>query len=156
MTDPGSLAAQAGQLVEQASFLSDRARRRLEAVQSTRESALASVGEASTPDGSVRATVDAGGMLTGLVLAPAALQQNPRQLTAAILRTAQQAASAARAGVRQAYTRLENEGLVKHMPLLLPEVSVAPPVSAPPPPVRRRSMADDDEFGGPVMKEHGW
>ncbi|SDO39817.1 YbaB/EbfC family nucleoid-associated protein [Lentzea jiangxiensis] len=155
MTDPGSLAGQAGQLVEQASFLSDRARRRLEALRSTRESALASTGEASTPDGSVRATVDAGGMLTALVLTPAALQQNPRRLAAAVLQVAQQAASSARAGVRQAYTRLENEGLVKHMPLLLPEVSVAPPAPAPAP-VRRRPVEEDEEFGGPVMKDQGW
>lgn len=154
MTDPGSLTDQARQLTEQASYLSDRARRRMEAVRSTRESALASTGEASAPDGSVRVVVDAGGMLTGLVLAPAALQQNPRQLATSILQVTQEAATAARAGVRQAFTRLENEGLVKHMPLLLPEVSVAPPVS--PPPVRRRPVVDDDEFGGPVMKEQGW
>ncbi|GLZ31150.1 hypothetical protein Lesp02_33380 [Lentzea sp. NBRC 105346] len=154
MTDPG-FSESMDQLVAQGAYLLERAKRRHEAVQSTREQALRTTGEAASSDGQVRVVVDGGGMVTSLVLGPGVLQQNPRQLAAVITEVCQLAASRARAGIWQAYTRLENEGLLKHMPLLLPEPVAPPPAPAP---VRapRRPEVPDDDFGGPVMKEQGW
>ncbi|GLZ31146.1 hypothetical protein Lesp02_33340 [Lentzea sp. NBRC 105346] len=147
------LNARAAQLSEQAAHLYSRARRRNETLQAAKAQAVAATGEASSSDGAVRATVDAGGMLTGLVLGPAVSELNPRQLAALVVQVTQQAAASARAAVRSVYTPLQDEGVVREAPVLLPEVAPAP-VQAPP--VRRRPEVSDDDFGGPVMKEQGW
>lgn len=149
------LNAQAAQLTERTAHVYSRVHRRNETLAAAREQAVAATGSASSSDGSVRVSVDAGGMLTDLVLAPGALQQNPRQLAAVVVQVAQQAAAVARAAVRDVYAPLQNEGVVREAPVLLPEVAAPPPVAAPPARPRRQEVADD-EFGGPVMKEQGW
>lgn len=143
MTDPSD---QLAALNEQAAFLSTRSSRRKEAALSVREQALAVTGEAASPDGLVRVSVDAGGMVTNLVLAPDAMEQNPRQLAGVLANVIQEAASRARGGVRQVYEPLVNEGLVKNMPVLLPETA-APPPPRRSPPARRSAPDDDDDFG---------
>ena len=148
------LNARAAQLTEQLAHTYSRVHRRNETLRAAREQAVAATGEASSSDGAVRAMVDAGGMLTGLVLSPAVSGMNPRQLAALVVQVTQQAAASARAAVRGVYTPLRNEGVLRDEPLLLPEPA-APAAAPPPAPVRRPEVADDD-FGGPVMKEQGW
>lgn len=150
-----TLNARAAQLTEQSAHLYSRVHRRNETLAAAKEQAVRATGSASSSDGSVRAVVDAGGMLTDLVLAPSAQQMTPRQLAAVVVQVTQQAASVARAAVRNVYTPLQNEGVLREAPVLLPEVQ-APPPAAPPPARPRRAEAQDDDFGGPVMKEQGW
>lgn len=145
--------ARAAQITERAAHLHTNAARRRATLDAARTQAVGVTGSASSPDGAVRATVDAGGMLTGLVLTPAVQQLNVRQLGDLVLRTAQEAAAQARGAVREVYRPLQNEGVVRDMPVLLPEPAPAPVPS--PPPVQRPAPPEDD-FSGPVMKEEGW
>ncbi|WP_434449582.1 YbaB/EbfC family nucleoid-associated protein [Lentzea sp. E54] len=147
--------ARAAQVTEHAAHLHTRAARRRATLDAARDQAVGVTGTASSPDGAIRATVDAGGMLTGLVLAPSVQQLNVRQLAAALVQVAQEAAAQARGAVREVYTPLRNEGVVRDMPVLLPETAPAPS-PAPPAPVRRRPAAAEDDFSGPVLKEEGW
>ncbi|MFD4668944.1 YbaB/EbfC family nucleoid-associated protein [Lentzea sp. NPDC058450] len=144
MTSPRELAAQG-------SFLLEKAKRRRDALEAVQRQSAAEIGEASSPDGLVRARVDAGGMLTGLFLAPGVRQLDPRELAALITSVTQQAAAGPRAAVRRNYEQLQNEGVLKQMPSLLPE-----PVVAPPPPVRRRPAPVEEEQDRPILREQGW
>lgn len=146
--------ARAAQVTEHAAHLHTMAARRRATLDAARSQAVGVTGSASSPDGVVRATVDAGGMLTGLVLAPAAQQLNVRQLAALVLQVTQEAAAQARGAVREVYTPLRKEGVVRDMPVLLPETA-PPPAPAPAVPVRRPVHRDED-FSGPVMKDEGW
>lgn len=118
MTDP-SLTERARQLGAEAQHLYSVTKRRKEALRTAAEQALKSTGEASSPDGSVRATVDAGGMLTNLVLTAKALRT--ADLAGLITAVTQEAAGRARAAVRETYGPLRGEGIVRGMPVLLPE-----------------------------------
>lgn len=123
----------ARQLSAEAEHLYSMTKRRKEALRSAEASVRNATGDAASRDGSVRATVDAGGMLTSLVLTPGALRTNPGELAALITEVTQQAAARARADVRQVYEALRGEGVVRNMPSLLPEPEVEPPT----PPVRK-------------------
>ena len=149
-----ALNARAAQLTAQSEELYSRVHRRNETLAAARAQAIGMTGSASSPDGAVRATVDAGGMLTGLVLTPAVQQLNVRQLAALVVSVTQEAAAQARGAVRLVYSPLQNEGVVRDMPVLLPEAAPAPP-PAPAAPVRRPVHRDED-FSGPVMKDEGW
>lgn len=140
----------AGELTARAADLYSRVHRREETLRAARERAVAATGEASAPDGSVRVTVDAGGMVTGLELAPSALASNPARLAALVVRVAQEAAGQARAAVREVYTPLQREGVLRDAPVLLPEPTS--PRVAPPPRPRHR----DDDFERPVLRDEGW
>ncbi|WP_053716213.1 YbaB/EbfC family nucleoid-associated protein [Saccharothrix sp. NRRL B-16348] len=140
----------AGELTARAADLYSRVHRREETLRAARERAVAATGEASAPDGSVRVTVDAGGMVTGLELAPSALASNPARLAALVVRVAQEAAGQARAAVREVYTPLQREGVLRDAPVLLPEPTS--PRVAPPPRPRPR----DDDFERPVLRDDGW
>lgn len=118
MTDP-SLTERVRQLSAEAEHLYGVTKRRKEALRAAREQALEVTGEASSPDGSVRATVDAGGMLTDLVLTAKALRT--ADLAGLITTVTQEAAGRARAAVRETYEPLRGEGIVRGMPVLLPE-----------------------------------
>ncbi|MBB5807801.1 hypothetical protein F4560_007569 [Saccharothrix ecbatanensis] len=153
MNSSEELNRRAAQLTEQAAHLYSRVHRRNETLRAARERAIAATGEASSPDGSVRVSVDAGGMLTGLELAPSALGQDPRRLAALVVGIAQEAAGRARAAVRDVYTPLQNEGVVREAPVLLPEPPTRPPT---PPPPSSRPQPRDADFDGPVMRDEGW
>jgi hypothetical protein len=146
--------ARAAQVTAHAAHLHTQAARRRATLDAAREQAVGVTGSASSPDGAVRATVDAGGMLTGLVLAPSVQQLNVRQLAALVLQVSQEAAAQARGAVREVYTPLRKEGVVRDMPVLLPETAPAPPpaVSAP----VRRPVQREEDFSGPVMKDESW
>ncbi|MEU0880339.1 YbaB/EbfC family nucleoid-associated protein [Lentzea sp. NPDC005914] len=146
--------ARAAQVTERAAHLHTQAGRRRKTLDAARTQAVSVTASASDPDGSVKATVDAGGMLTGLVLTPAVQQLNVRQLAALVVRVTQEAAAQARGAVRQVYSPLQNEGVVRDMPVLLPEV--APPAAAPAPAPVRRPVQREEDFSGPVMKDEGW
>ncbi|GGU24138.1 YbaB/EbfC family nucleoid-associated protein [Lentzea flava] len=137
-------------LVAQGAFLLEKAKRRREALHAAERQSVTETGEASSPDGLVRARVDAGGMLTSLFLAPGVHRLDPRELAALITSVTQQAAAGPRAAVRRTYTQLHNEGLVKQMPPLLPE----PP--APPPARSRRPEPREEETDRPIMRDEAW
>ncbi|MFJ5990500.1 YbaB/EbfC family nucleoid-associated protein [Lentzea sp. NPDC092896] len=143
MTSPRELAAQG-------SFLLERAKRRRDTLLAAQHQSSSEVGEASSSDGLVRARVDAGGMLTGLFLAPGVRQLDPRALAALITSVTQQAAAVPRAAIRRTYEQLNDEGLLKQMPALLP-VPVVAPVSRP-----RRPEPVEDEPDRPVLRDQGW
>jgi hypothetical protein len=134
MTDP-SLTERARQLSAEAEHLYGVTRRRKEALRAAKEQALKVTGEASSPDGSVRATVDAGGMLTDLALTAKALRTT--DLAGVITTVTQDAAARARAAVREMYEPLRGEGIVREMPVLLPE-------PAPRPEQPRRQEAEEE------------
>lgn len=123
MTDP-SLTERARQLGAEAEHLYGVTKRRKEALRTAKEQALKVTGEASSPDGSVRATVDAGGMLTDLALTAKALRTT--DLAGLITTVTQEAATRARAAVRETYEPLRGEGIVREMPVLLPELAPQP------------------------------
>ncbi|MEV8439847.1 YbaB/EbfC family nucleoid-associated protein [Actinosynnema sp. NPDC051121] len=141
----------AAELTGRAAEVYSRVHRREETLRAARERAVAATGEASSPDGSVRVTVDAGGMVTALDLAPSALGSDPSRLAALVVRVAQEAAGRARAAVREVYTPLQREGVLRDAPVLLPE----PHRGAPPPP-RPRPQPRDDDFDRPVLRDEGW
>jgi hypothetical protein len=117
MTDT-SLTERARQLSAEAEHLYSVTKRRKETLCAAKEQALEVTGEASSPDGSVRATVDAGGMLTDLVLTDRARRMPG--LAGVITTVTQEAAARARAAVRETYEPLRREGIVRGMPVLLP------------------------------------
>lgn len=138
-------------LVAQSQFLLEKAIRRRDSLQAADRQAVTETGEATSPDGLVRARVDAGGMLTSLFLAPGVRQLDPRELAALITTVTQQAAAQPRAAIRRTFTQLHNEGLVKQMPALLPEPA------APAPPARpRRPEPREEETDRPIMRDEGW
>ncbi len=101
---------------------------------------------ATSPDGSVRATVGAQGTLTDLELTDAAYRLRPGQLAQVILRTTQDAAAKA---AERTYRTLspvlpagtDPEALVRGTADLRPD-EIAPP----PPPKRPRVVEDDEDF----------
>jgi len=119
MTD--ELTERARQLSAEAEHLYSVTRRRKEALRAAKDQALEVTGEATSPDGSVRATVDAGGMLISLVLGAKALRRDPADLATLVTTVAQQAAAGARAAVREVYEPLRAEGVVRGTPVLLPD-----------------------------------
>lgn len=139
MTDQ-ELTERAGQLAAEAQHLYGVTKRRKEALRAAKEHALDVTGEAASRDGSVRATVDAGGMLTDLVVTADALRATPGELARLVIEVTQQAAAGARAAVRDTYEPLRNEGIVRGMPVLLPGRAPQPE-----PPTQPRRPAQDEE-----------
>lgn len=138
MTDDPSLTERARQLAAEAEHLYGVTKRRKEALYAAEKQALETIGEAISPDGSVHATVDAGGMLTSLTLTAEALRSGPGDLAALITTVTQQAAGRARTAVRETYASLRAEGIVRGVPVLLP----ASPVELPEP--ARRQEAEEE------------
>lgn len=130
----------ARQLTAEAEHLYSVTKRRKEALRTAKEQALKATGEAASPDGSVRATVDAGGMLTDLVLSAKALRADPHDLATLVTTVTQQAAARARAAVREVYEPLRGEGVVRGMPVLLP----GPAPEAEPP--QRKETEEEASF----------
>lgn len=138
MTEP-NLVEQARQLGAEAEHLYSVTKRRREALRAAETQALRATGDAASADGAVRVRVDAGGMVTSLVLAPAALRKDPDELAALVTSVIQEAAGRARAAVRGVYEPLRGEGIVRGTPVLLPA-----PAPEAEPPVRRRPAPEDE------------
>jgi hypothetical protein len=134
------LTERARQLSAEAEHVYGVTKRRKEALLTAKEQALKSTGEAESRDGSVRATVDAGGMLTNLTLATEALRMKPGDLAGLVTTVTQQAAVRAREAVWQTYESLRNEGIVRGMPVLLPG-----PTPQPEPPRHPRRKEAEEE-----------
>lgn len=120
MTEPEPT-ARAHELSAEAEHLYGLTIRRKESMLAAREQAIKVTGEAASPDGSIQATVDVGGMLTRLVLSPRALRREPDELARLITAVTQRAAASARASVREIFAPLQKEGMVRDTPVLLPE-----------------------------------
>lgn len=146
MTDPelttAEITERARQLTAEAEHLYSKTKRRNETLRAAREQAIKITGEASSPDGSVRATVDVGGMLTKLVLAPDAMRREADELAELVTTATQHAAARARAAAEEVYAPLRNEGMVRDMPVLLPKPALAAAPSKRP----RRQQFDDEPF----------
>jgi DNA-binding protein YbaB len=101
VTEPGltqeQRQARVGELRQQADQAMAGLRAQLAAVKQAQERALRGGAEATSRDGAVKVTVDATGVVTGLVFAPSALASTPEKLAAATVATIQQAAAQARA-----------------------------------------------------------
>jgi hypothetical protein len=136
-----------GGLSEHSAQLVAAAQRRAEAAAEAESRVRAITATASSSDGSVRATVDAGGMLTGLFVA-----SNP-ELARKIVEAVQQAAAQARMQTRRVYEPLHARGLLRDPPLLLPEPAPAQPA---PPPARPRPQFDDEEQLRGVLRDEPW
>jgi hypothetical protein len=143
MTEPSfsELTERAGQLSAEAQHLYSVTKRRKEAVRAATEQALEATGEASSPDGSVRATVDAGGMLTNLELSAKASRTDPGDLAALVTMVTQQAAARARAAVQEVFEGLRNEGVALGVPVLLPG-----PAPEAEPPERRPEFEEEASY----------
>lgn len=140
MTEP-NLIEQASQLSAQAEHLYSVTKRRKEALRLAEQQALQAAGDAVSPDGSVRVTVDAGGTVTDLALTPDAMRLTPGDLAALVTSVIQEAAGRARAAVRGVYEPLRSEGIVRGMPVLLP--SPAPRTERP---ARRVVPEEEDSY----------
>lgn len=135
-------------LSQQSAQLVAAAQRRAEATANAEAQVRAITATASSSDGGVRATVDAGGMLTGLFVA-----SNP-ELARKIVEAVQQAAAQARLQTRRVYEPLHARGLLRDPPLLLPEPAPAQPPQAPP--ARPRPQFDDEEQLRGVLRDEPW
>jgi hypothetical protein len=123
------------------------AQRRAEAAANAEAQVRAISATAASSDGGVRATVDAGGMLTSLFVA-----SNP-ELARRIVEAVQQAAAQARAQARRVYEPLHAKGLLRDPPLLLPEPVPAQPAA---PQARPRRQFDDQEELRGVLRDEPW
>ncbi|GAB1509439.1 YbaB/EbfC family nucleoid-associated protein [Actinophytocola sp. KF-1] len=135
-------AERAARLVAEAEHVYSMTKRRKEALRTAEAQALAATGESAAADGSVRVTVDAAGMLTGLVLTPGALRATPEDLARLVVTVSQEAAARARAAVRDVYEPLRGEGIVRGIPVLLPP----PPFDAPPPRPPRKQAEEEAPY----------
>ncbi|MGH3861251.1 YbaB/EbfC family nucleoid-associated protein [Actinokineospora sp.] len=130
MTDQQHTAAELAQrataITEQAEQIYSRTLTRKETLRSTRDAATRVTAEAKSGDRSVRATVDAGGMVTELALTHQALAMSPDDLAAVIIGVAQEAAGKARESVYGMYVALQNEGMIRELPVLPPAVKPTP------------------------------
>ncbi|HEX8864040.1 MAG TPA: YbaB/EbfC family nucleoid-associated protein [Lentzea sp.] len=104
-------------------------------------------GTATSPDGSIRVTVDSTGMLTQLDLGTSRLDNASltRQITAAV----QRAAARARSEVRNLYATLVDSRIIDELPEWLPD---APHIAAVPE-IRKEVVEDERE---PRLSEDAW
>jgi DNA-binding protein YbaB len=103
--------ARVAQLRQEADGAMTELRAKLAGVRAAQEQALATTGEATSRDGSVRATVDATGVVTSLRFAPSPFQRStPEKLAQATVATIQAAAAQARAQVSATLAPVREEG----------------------------------------------
>jgi DNA-binding protein YbaB len=137
--------ARAAQAHERAGELLTKFKRRNETMLVAQTKAAAVTATATSADGSIRVTVDAGGMLTHLDISPAAQGDVARTIVEVVRRATAQA----RAGVREIYEPLRHEGVLRDPPFLLPD-----PQPARPP--RRTPEPWEDEQQGRVLRDDAW
>jgi hypothetical protein len=114
-------------------------------------------GTAASGDGLVRATVDNAGVLLELELSPLARRAGAVDLGLVITSVVQQAAARARNQVREVYSTLQNEGVIKALP---PHLLSAPSVeqvgsAVPIEPGEPRSPGSETEATSPAV-EYGY
>lgn len=115
VTEPGLTPEQRQERVLELRGEADEAmadlRAKLAAVRESQGQALAVTGEASSRDGSVRAVVDATGVVTSLVFAPSSFERStPEKLAQTAVATIQSAAAKARATVSETLAPIRAEG----------------------------------------------
>jgi DNA-binding protein YbaB len=115
VADPGkSTDQQLAELYGQADKTMAQLRAKVANVQQAQQDALRSTGESTSQDGSVRAVVDATGVLTSLVIAPTAFEKTtPARLAQTVVATAQAAAAQARGRMSTALAsvRADDDGV---------------------------------------------
>ncbi|RZS44191.1 YbaB/EbfC DNA-binding family protein [Herbihabitans rhizosphaerae] len=107
-------------------------------------------GEASSLDGSVRATVDPWGTLTALRLDDRTARLPRASLSDVIVEVVRQAAEKARTEVRSVHKGLEDAGFTKRLPL----DALGPAPAAEPDVPRRRATGGDEPSA--VFDEQNW
>jgi len=118
--------------------------------------AMAKVGRATSQDGLVEVTVNAGGIVTGVTFAPAAFERStPEKLGQSVVATIQRAASAAREQVDAVLAPYQENvpdlpDLFPGMPSLKDLIPTPPPVVPPAAP-----RQDDDEPPESFMDQRG-
>lgn len=86
-------------------------RSRAAKIRENQAAALSTTGEAASHDGTVRATVDATGVLTGLNFTPSLFERStPDKLARTIVATVQAAAAQARGRAAEAFQSLRGDG----------------------------------------------
>lgn len=115
MTEPGltpeQRVAKVAELRGQADQVMSDLRAKLAAVREAQGKALAVTGESTSRDGSVRAVVDATGVVTALTFAPSAFERStPDKLAQTAVATIQAAAAKARATVSENLAPMTAEG----------------------------------------------
>lgn len=146
--------------------------RRKQARQWAEQKEAAVRGNAASDDGKIRATVDRAGMLLDLELSPEIRKLDATGVGELITKVVQNATADARSQVRQIYTSLQNEGMIRDLPRSLLEPPTVERVSVPtktsnttvmparstPEPTRdagRNPDTDDDYFNGlKIMRDH--
>jgi hypothetical protein len=153
-------------------------RAKVAAVAQAQQTALSVTGEASSRDGSVRAVVDATGVVTSLVFAASAFERStPEKLAQATIFTIQAAAAQARARVSETLAPAREPGSrilaaaedafpeLSARQLSVPEVprtatdpadEADPWHDARPKPARPAESTDDETFGSSIFDKRGW
>lgn len=170
MTDPGGrraeLEARNAAMREQVDSLMSELHRKTAEVREAQAKAMAITATATSPDGSVKASVDSAGALTSLEFSPNAFERTtPDKLARVATETVIAAIAKSRTELNEVLTEAQQgpsidlSEMLPGVPSLADLIPPAPPVPTPPsqqqPPPRRRP-ADDDEEGGSVLERGGW
>lgn len=144
MTDPVSRRAELERrnaaMREQVEQMLSDLQRRTEGLREAHAAAAEVTGQATAPDGRVRASVDADGVLGDLRLAPSAFDRTtPEALARTIAEVVRQATADAQARVAETLAHFTEAGV--DLPDLVPG---APSLRTPVPPQPSRSRRDDD------------
>lgn len=118
--------------------------------------AMAKVGRATSQDGLVEVTVNAGGIVTGVTIAPAAFERStPEKLGQSVVATIQQAALSAREQADAALAPYQQD--IPDLPDLFPGMpSLKDLIPTPPPVVQQQPQRyDDDEPPESFMDRRG-
>lgn len=169
MTDPSGrraeLEARNAAMREQVASLLSELREKTTELRETTARAQAITAGATSPDGSVRASVDSTGALTKLEFSPNAFERNgtPEKLARVALETIQQAVAKSRTELNEVLQPAQRGASVDLSELLpgvpsLADLIPQPPAVPQPPsaPPRRAPARDDDEEGGSFMDRSGW
>jgi DNA-binding protein YbaB len=168
VTDPGGrraeLEARNAAMREQVDSLMSELHRKTAEVREAQARAMAITASATSPDGSVTASVDSAGALTSLEFSPNAFERTtPDKLARVATETVIAAVAKSRTELNEVLSAAQQgpsidlSEMLPGVPSLADLIPPAPPVPAPPaqqPP--RRRPADDDEEGGSVMERGGW
>ncbi|KAA2264618.1 YbaB/EbfC family nucleoid-associated protein [Solihabitans fulvus] len=168
MSEPSGLRAELearnAAMREQVDGLLAELRKKTDELKDTQAKAFAVTADAVSPDGTVRASVDATGVLTKLEFAPSSFERStPEKLARTATETILQAAGKARAQVSEAFEPLQDgpsidlSEMLPGLPSMKDLIPPVPPLPQPSAeaPQRRARPADDDEEGG-FMERTSW
>ncbi|GGP58934.1 YbaB/EbfC family nucleoid-associated protein [Saccharothrix coeruleofusca] len=170
MTDPSGrraeLEARNAAMREQVDSLLSELRKKTAELHETAARAQAITASVTSPDGSVRASVDSTGALTALEFSPNAFQRGatPEKLARVTLETIQQAVAKSRTELNdvlrpaQQGASVDLSELLPGVPSLSDLIPKPPVVPQPPsaPPRRAPARDDDEEGGGSIMERSSW